>query len=215
MGVSVHGGLSPGGVVSVQGGSLYRGGSLSRKGISVQGGVSVQGWGVCQGKSLSGVLCPERGFCPGESLSAESLSRESLSRWGGVSVQMGSLSRWGGGLCPGGLCLGDLCPGGSLSRRGGGSLFRWEGGSLSRGGLCPGLSLSLGGVSIMETPRADGTHLAGMHSYRKKFQSGINEHSLTIFSCTRIFRTQMFMLIFISLPDIKIHKKLFTNFGNS
>ena len=97
----------------------------------------------CPGGSLSGESL-SRGLCLGafvhEGLSGESLSRGSLSEglsWGPLS--MGSLPR---GFCPVGSPSGGLCPGESVSRVG----------SLCRGpSVQGGLSMeSLSGVSVQE-----------------------------------------------------------------
>ena len=82
-------------------------------------------------------------LCPGGVVSVQgqgSLSRVWVSVQEGVSVQ-GSLSK-GWGLCPGGgsLSKGGLCLGVSV-----------QGGSLSRGGLCPG-GVSVQGGSLSGRP---------------------------------------------------------------
>ena len=242
-GVSVQGGLCPGVPLSrgslSRGWSLFKGslchrgslcgglcpgGSMSRgvsvQGVSVQGVFSVQGWSLSKGVSVQwvsvqgGGLCPSLvsvsgGFLSGGLCLGDSLSREGVSVKGGGLCQGRSLCRGSpsggshsrgvsvqGGLCPDGegdLCSdgkGDFCPGGSLS------------------GRFPFRVSVAGGLYHGDPPR---TVTSGKG---KEFQSGINEHSLTIFSRTHIFRTQMLMFIFISLPDIKIHKELFTDFGN-
>ena len=87
-GVSVQGGLCPGG--------LYPG-MVSVQGVSVQRGVgiSVEGEALCPRRSLS------RGSISGGSLSKGGLCpRRSLSRG---SISGGSLSQ--GGLCPGGFSV--------------------------------------------------------------------------------------------------------------
>ena len=89
-GVGLHPGASLSGGISIQGG-LLPGGSLSvgslSKGVSVQGGPS-PGWSLSIGSLYKG-LCQEGGLCPG-GLCPGSLSRGSLSR--GASVKRRGLS---------------------------------------------------------------------------------------------------------------------------
>ena len=94
----------------------------------------------------------------------------------GVSVQ-GTLSRLSlsGGLCQGGsLSKGVLCPRGSLGVSVGGSL---SGGFLSEG------------VSVRKTPMhlcAGGTHLTGMHSCFLKFSQSF----LSLSQCLYFYKNQ-------------------------
>ena len=175
-GVSVQGSLSVGGDLCL-GGSLSRWVSVLEVSVwgSVQGGLCPRGLCLCPGghrshdqgvsvsvQGVTGGLCEDPGdLCPWGSLSRGSLSRGSLSRGSlsgvsvlGVSVQgvpvQGSLS-WGRGSLSGEslsrwVSVSGFSVWGSLSRR-----VSVQGVSVwgsVQGGLCPGVSVSVQGISV-------------------------------------------------------------------
>ena len=186
--------------VSVWGGSLSRGGLCPR--ASLWGSLSTEVVSVQGGSLFGGSLSRDGGLCPGKSLSEGSLSRGSLSRWVGVSVQMGR------GSLSGGFPFWRVSVQGSLY---GGSLSRGVSVQTGRRILCPGGSLS-GGLRMITS----GRYASYWNAFLSKGISIWYQGTLfnDIFAYIHIFRTQMFMLIFMSLPDIKIHKELFTDFVN-